>query len=475
MNRQAPSQGLVVELGDVRLSTQDFQRVRAQQSDAYRQQLGDQFNTKAAAAYLDAQALRTLIDRAILAYDASELGLRVGNAEIQRLIRDSPSFRDSSGKFDSKGFESFVTYEYGSQRAYLEYMRRVLLGQKMVQLLYSQGTVSEGEARRAALQRLEQVQIAYVAVDTETLPYGVDVTPEEIAAYAKSFETDLRALYDERIEEFQTDGQLHLRHILFEIPEGATDEERAKARADAEAALARLAEGEPFEAIARELSEDPATRDRGGDLGVVSPDEIASALAEAAASLEVGGHSGIVASDRGLHIVLLEERLPGGTRAFEEVRDELAKEGARRQKAQSRADELTDQLATAIRAGSSLEEAVRELELPIERTDLLRRRADGFVVGLGGSPELLATAFALTLEAPSSASVFTVGTKLALIQLLDRREPDEAELAAALVGERDRLEQAKRDAFLQSWVEERRGELQRTGKLRIDNSLIANS
>lgn len=469
---QGPAQGLVVELGDIRLAAADFQRVRAQQAEAYRQQLGDQFNTQAAASYLDAQALRTLVDRAVLAHDAAELGLRVGKSEIQRVIRDSPSFRDESGRFNSEGFESFVDYEYGSQRNYLEYMRRVLLGQKMVQLLYSQGEVSEGEARRAALQRLEQVQLAYVALDTENLPYELEVTDEEIAAYADGFEAELRATYEDRSDEFETPGQVHLRHMLFELPPGATDEERATAESAAAAALDRLSQGEAFEALARELSDDAATRDAGGDLGPLDPDEIAPALAAAAAALDVGAYSEVVTSDRGLHIVLLEERLAGGRRAFEEVRDELAREGARRQKARSRADELSDKLATAIREGSSLEDAARELELPIERTDLLRRRADGFVAGLGGSPELLATAFALSPDSPSSPSIFTVGSKIALIQLLDRSEPDETELAQALLGERERLETAKRNAFLQNWIEERRAELQASGKLRIDNSII---
>jgi peptidyl-prolyl cis-trans isomerase D len=467
-----PAQGLVVELGDIRLGVADFQRIRAQQAELYREQLGDQFNTQVAASYLDAQALRSLVERAILAHDAMEMGLRVGKSEIQRLIRDSPGFRDESGKFNSENFESFVEYEYGSQRNYLDYMQRVLLGQKLAQLLYTQGEVSEGEARRAVLQRLQQVQIAFVALDTETLPYDAVVSDEEIAAYAATNPAELQAAYDANLEEFQTVGRIHLRHILFEIPSGATDEERAAAQADARAALDRLAAGEAFDALARELSDDGSTRDSGGDLGAVTLEEIARELAAAAASLEVGRHSEIVASDRGLHIVLLAERLAGGSRTFDEVKLELAERGLRKQKARSRADDLTDQLATAIRAGQSLEDAARALELPIERTDLLRRRADGFVPGLGGSPELLATAFSLSLDAPSSPEIFAVSTKLALIQLLDRREPDEAVLAEALLGERERLEAAKRNAFLQSWIELRRAELQKSGELLIDNSVV---
>ncbi len=103
---------------------------------------------------------------------------------------------------------------------------------------------------------------------------------------------------------------------------------------------------------------------------------------------------------------------------------------------------------------------------------MLRRRADGFVVGLGASPELLAMAFALRLDKPSSPEIFTVGSKLVLIQLLDRSEPSETELAGTVAGEQSRLQNAKKNAFVQSWVETRRTELQMSGDLLIDSSVV---
>jgi hypothetical protein len=178
-----------------------------------------------------------------------------------------------------------------------------------------------------------------------------------------------------------------------------------------------------------------------------------------------------VQTDRGLYIVKLEERVEAGARPFDEVRDELAKEAATRQAAAKRADELTDELAKAVRSGQSLEAAARERKLTLERTGMFRRRPDGFVVGLGASKQLLATAFALSPEHPSSPEVFSVGSKLVLIQLLDRSEPSEADLANAITLERDRLEESKRNAFVQNWIETRRTQLTRSGELKIDSSV----
>ena len=168
----------------------------------------------------------------------------------------------------------------------------------------------------------------------------------------------------------------------------------------------------------------------------------------------------------------LEERIEADVRPFAEVRSELARGDATKQAAAARADEITDELAAAVRDGQSLEDAARERELTLERTGMLRRRADGYVGGLGASPELLAMTFALRLDKPSSPEIFTVGSKLVLIQLLDRSEPSETDLAKTIAGERTRLQDAKKDAFVQNWLATRRAELLESGQLLIDNSIV---
>ena len=472
LQRGGPSQGTVVELGNIRLVQADFLRIRAQQSDAYRDQLGDQFNSKVGRSFLDAQALRTLVNRAILAHEAHELGLRVGREEIQQVVVQSSGFSDESGRFDEERFKNFVEYEYGNQRNYIEFMRYVLLGQKMVRLLYTQGEVSEGEARASALYRLQQAQIGYVALDAETLPPGSELGDEVVAAYAAAHEAELQSLYEERLDEFQLESQLRLRHILFELDPAPTPGEKEEASKSADTAWARLEAGENFATVASEVSDDVSTRDSGGDLGLLSPDEIASELSLAVNGLEPGQHSSVVRTDRGLHLVKLEERIDAAVRPFAEVQSQLAREAASRHAAAQHADRVSDELAAAIRDGESLEDAARQRELTLERTGMLRRRADGFVVGLGASPELLAMAFALQPDKPSSPEIFTVGSKLVLIQLLDRSEPSEADLGETIARERSRLEDAKQNAFFQSWVEARRSELIRSGQLLIDNSVV---
>jgi len=68
--------------------------------------------------------------------------------------------------------------------------------------------------------------------------------------------------------------------------------------------------------------------------------------------------------------------------------------------------EAAERLLASIREGKSLVEAAREKRVGIERTEPLGRRPDGFVPGLGPAPEVLAAAFALSPERPSSEGIF---------------------------------------------------------------------
>ncbi len=87
------------------------------------------------------------------------------------------------------------------------------------------------------------------------------------------------------------ESQVHARHIL-------ASEESA-----AEAALERLERGEGFDAVARKVSEDESTRERGGDLGFLPRGVMPPEFDEAAFGLEAGEISGVVRTGYGYHVV----------------------------------------------------------------------------------------------------------------------------------------------------------------------------
>jgi len=102
--------------------------------------------------------------------------------------------------------------------------------------------------------------------------------------------------------------ELTVRHVLFFSERFQPDDHRANAREKAEAALVRLQNGEPFPAIAAELSEEPGAE---GRQGLLTPGRQGAWVPEfwsAAVALEVGGISPVTETQYGFHVLRLEHR-----------------------------------------------------------------------------------------------------------------------------------------------------------------------
>jgi len=89
------------------------------------------------------------------------------------------------------------------------------------------------------------------------------------------------------------------------------------------AAWERIEAGESFEDVARETSDDEATRETGGDLGWTPAQFLVPGVKEVVDTLEVGAVSPVVASDQGFHVFKVKNRRSGGEYEFEEIKDRL--------------------------------------------------------------------------------------------------------------------------------------------------------
>jgi peptidyl-prolyl cis-trans isomerase D len=452
----------------LRFDSRDHARVREQQEQYYRETLGDAFDAVGVADQLDSIAANALIQRAILANEAEMLGLRVSQDEMASVVR--------RGFPDAEQYKSYVRYEFGTERSYLRALRTDLLVQKMVHLLDASVSVSESEARDSLLHQKEEIRLAIVSIDSAEPLAELEISEEQVAEFVVAQPERLAREYEQRSDQYHEPERARARHILIKVDPDAEPELEQAARDRADQALERLRGGEDFAAVAAEVSEDAGSKDKGGDLGFFGRDQMVKPFEDAAFSLEPGVLSEPIRSPFGFHILRVEERTAEQTRALQDVQEELAREILAKEAAEAWALETANRLADAVREGKgSLEEIAREEGLEIQRTGLLRRRADGFVPGFGASPELLAAGFALRIEAPSSDRVFTANTKRALIQLLERKTPDEAEIEEALSAELERLRESKRRDLQSRWIEARRSDLQREGKLYVNLAVLRGS
>jgi peptidyl-prolyl cis-trans isomerase D len=469
-----PTGNAIIELDDVRLTSIDLAREKESIETRLRDQLGDAYDQIGADRYLDSQALNSLLSNVIFAAAAQDLGLYVTKDELRRMVQSSPGFIDDQGRFDPDAFDFFARRNYGNQRLFIQYFTRQLLQQKLVQLLVAQTDVSDSEIDLMTRYEGEEVRIAYVALDPNSLPPEVEINDTEVEAYAADHSSELEALYAERVDGLAEPERVKARHILISVAEGASDEVEDAARERAKALRERLIAGEDFEVVAAEVSEDVGTAGLGGDLGTFAHGTNEAAVDDTAFSLGAGELSEVIRSPYGFHILRVDEKFAAVTPTFEELRPGLALEAIERSMARERADELSTQLVSEIEAGASLEDAARGAGLTLERPAALRRRADGFIAGLGGAPNVMSAAFGLA-PGESSPEVYDLEGRRVLIQVVERTEPSVQEIETARAGRREQLLIDKQNRVISAWLDDFRRRLEESGRLRVNAELALGS
>jgi peptidyl-prolyl cis-trans isomerase C len=155
--------------------------------------------------------------------------------------------------------------------------------------------------------------------DAELARVEADANKAFDAAKA-SHEARALELYKANPEEYRAPEEVRFSDIPIVI--AGRGEEAARERA-AEA-RAKIAAGADFAAVAREYSDDPATREKGGALPFTPAKRLAPDFAKAVfAMTTVGEISQPIRAPSAYHVVRLDERRPARVRPYEEVRDAI--------------------------------------------------------------------------------------------------------------------------------------------------------
>ncbi|MFA5205268.1 MAG: peptidylprolyl isomerase [Lentisphaeria bacterium] len=140
------------------------------------------------------------------------------------------------------------------------------------------------------------------------------------AAAAAVTDAKIQAYYKEHQAEYQRE-EVQARHILIQVPEDAADTVKAAKRKMAEGLLKQLQGGANFAALAKRVSEDPGSREQGGDLGWFGRKEMVQPFEEAVFALKKGQLSGVIETPFGFHLAQLQDRRTG--RALDTVKGEI--------------------------------------------------------------------------------------------------------------------------------------------------------
>lgn len=133
---------------------------------------------------------------------------------------------------------------------------------------------------------------------------------DRLASQAKPTEAQIQAYYTAHASAFT---QTKLRHILIgdnESPNAPSQRTPAAALAKAQKVEAELKGGASFAALAKANSDDPGSRDKGGQLDDMTPGETVPEFEKAVDALPVGKVSAPIHTRFGYHIVEVQARTP---------------------------------------------------------------------------------------------------------------------------------------------------------------------
>jgi peptidyl-prolyl cis-trans isomerase C len=120
-------------------------------------------------------------------------------------------------------------------------------------------------------------------------------------------ENEIRSYYDQHPQAFKQSEKVRVSQIRIKTDPHADKSEISEARKRIEDIQNKLNNGESFEALAREFSEDPS-KIRDGDLGYIGRGRMAIPIEQAAFSMKAGEISGIVETDFGFHIIKVTDK-----------------------------------------------------------------------------------------------------------------------------------------------------------------------
>lgn len=308
--------------------------------------------------------LEGLIERELLAQEAQRLGLTVSEDEITDSIfhgwvllslpSDNPQLSRSLGLYDGKvnaGFKDPKTKQFDlktyerlvkqmtgrSPTEFREWQSRELLAAKMRDLVRAPVRVADDEALDRYTAERTTSTVNYVVARRSWLEkYGIPAEAKDVDAWAK-----------DKVNLAQV--TVPVRHILVK-PQGDSPEAKEGAKKKAEDLLERLKKGEDFAALAKEHSEDPGSKDKGGQYPGEMVAQFVEPFRKAVEGLAPGElDSKLTETQFGYHII---------------KRDPASREDLVKAYRQAKSLELSKAMAAAIaadiKAGKSGEDAVKD-------------------------------------------------------------------------------------------------------------------
>lgn len=374
--------------------------------------------------YLRKPAIENLVQRMVLAQAAEASGMAVGNTYLSEQIANAPQFKNEVGAFDNNRYQQTLRSMGYTHSTYAKILSdEIVINQLQAGISATAFTTpaqlddvialsfqsrdleyvilpaakvresiqleaSEIQAYYDANQQMftseEQVAVDYINLSVSDLMKNVTVTEEQV-----------RKQFEQNQSSFVAAPERQAAHILIE------EENQSKIQTVAD----RLAAGEDFAALAKELSDDLGSKEQGGDLGFTKGDAFPAEFEAALAALKVGEVSAAVKTDAGTHFIKLLAEKGSEPPTFEEQKASI-EDQLKRAEAENLFVAQLESLREESYNAESLQDVAQSLNLKALNSGLFERSKG---TGLMANTKVVEAAFsAEVLQEGNSSDVIEI-------------------------------------------------------------------
>ncbi len=456
-----------------------YQQLRTRMADV----LGENFDpAQLDEDMLKANALQQLINEELLLQAADSEGFAASNQLVAAQINAIDAFKED-GVFSKALYERVLGYQ-GIRPSEFEYnLKQEIITNQYREAIKRTAAATAEDLNQAYMLEGQQRQFNYIVLPLQSFSEALEITDQDIedyyAAHREAFMTPerirlqyleldiatldpgievdeqaLQVLYDEQSAKYVTPEERQARHILVALLPDADETATAAALEKAQDIVTRLDAGESFEDLAKELSDDPGSAASGGDLGFFGRGMMDPEFENAVFGLQKGARSQPVKSAFGFHVIELVAIKPEVAIPLQDVRDELASQLLAEERSDIYYERFETLSSLAFEQPDTLEGAADALELELQESDWISKRAG---TGIAEHSAIIEAAFSedVLLNGNNSAPVEIAPDHVTVIRVLEHQEAAQQTLEQV----RDDVEQLARNRKARELAETRGKEL----------------
>lgn len=315
------SMGQAAQVNGEIISLKDFTDEETRMSQYYSQLFGGQFDMGPQRAMLRGEVMNTIVTKTLTSQAAEKEGIYATDAEIRHMITEELPYFKKDGQFQSDNYKNILAANKLTAGEFETKLRQDIKNQRSRQLFESSFNVSDLQKNVEKELRSSKINLDFVQLSSTEFAQQNKATPAQLsekwaqADFAKKVQDTFKA----NEASYETKEQVKASHILIRAEPGKEDEALKKAQA----VMKRL-EKEDFGKVAAQVSDDPGSKAKNGDLGYFSRGRMVKEFEDAAFTAPVGKVSAPVKSSFGYHIIKVTDKKAYAKADFEKSKNEIA-------------------------------------------------------------------------------------------------------------------------------------------------------